>query len=428
MKIWKILALVLALVLALAIPALADEEHVCQYDKTERVSAATCTEAAQYQNYCKCGEKFGKQYDGPNEPALNHKPVTDEAKSHQATCTEDGIIITKCERCNELISEESKPAIGHSYDEDKAYDIVPATCTTAGSYKLDCQNACNHTETKTIAATGHSDPLKVVEIDSTCTAEGYKNEYCTNPGCPDVLVKSTIIEMKDHTYVDDYTVPVANCTTDGYIDQHCSVCGKKNVKTLTAPGHVWSPWTVVDPVTCTEDGFEIRYCAAGVTEDWECTAYETRTVEALGHDWEKVTSVEATCTTAGAEIWTCQNYVNGKACGTIENHEIPAKGHSFTKWTVTEDGTEKWAKCDNGCPAVKYVPVDWTETPDDDTTGDDTTGDDSSSSSGDSGNTGTESEGGYEIPATGDNSITWAYLMMAASAIVLVAMKRRVNN
>ena len=101
----------------------------------------------------------------------------------------------------------------------------------------------------------------------------------------------------------------ATCTDEGYTgDIICSVCGHVIAKgeTVPATGHAWGAWAAAEPATCTEDGLEIRTCAA---------------------------------------------------CGETQNRIAPASGHSFTSYasnhdaTCTEDGTET-AACDNGCGAT----------------------------------------------------------------------------
>ncbi len=39
-----------------------------------------------------------------------------------ATCTEEGLLVTRCAVCNEIISTEALPAIGHKWVEKKAAD------------------------------------------------------------------------------------------------------------------------------------------------------------------------------------------------------------------------------------------------------------------------------------------------------------------
>lgn len=50
---------------------------------------------------------------------------------------------------------------------------------------------------------------------------------------------------------------------------------------IPALGHDWGPWEVTVPATCTEAGRETIAC-----ERWGCDRIETRSVAALGHDWE----------------------------------------------------------------------------------------------------------------------------------------------
>ena len=73
----------------------------------------------------------------------------------------------------------------------------------------------------------------------------------------------------------------ASCTEEGYTgDTYCAECGELLSKgqVIEAKGHEMGQWEVIKEATCTEDGEERSGCA-------NCDHYETRTVEAEGHQY-----------------------------------------------------------------------------------------------------------------------------------------------
>ncbi len=115
----------------------------------------------------------------------------------------------------------------------------------------------------------------------------------------------------------------ATCTEEGYTgDTVCSVCGYviEKGETIPAAGHAWSAWAAAEPATCTEDGLEVRTCAA-------CGRTQNRTVPASGHSFTSyVSNGDATCTEEGTETATCNN-----GCGATDTRtdEGSALGHDF---------------------------------------------------------------------------------------------------
>ena len=83
-------------------------------------------------------------------------------------------------------------------------------------------------------------------------------------------------------------VEPATCTEDGLQKQTCTRCGNVAEQPMKAPGHNYSDWTEVYPPTCTETGLEKRTCLRGDDE-------EERDIKALGHNF-----VNMTCTRCGA--------------------------------------------------------------------------------------------------------------------------------
>lgn len=90
--------------------------------------------------------------------------------------------------------------------------------------------------------------------------------------------------------------------------------------------HSYGTWYVTIPATCTQNGTERRDCT-----DVVCEFYETRTVNALGHQYQTST-IPATCTEAGVTTYTC-------TCGDTYQEEIPATGHTHNEIIETVEPT-----------------------------------------------------------------------------------------
>ena len=86
------------------------------------------------------------------------------------------------------------------------------------------------------------------------------------------------IDICTHSYTASVTKPT--CTAGGYTTYTCSKCGHSYVDDRTAAlGHGWSAWKTLQAPTCTAEGMEQRSCS-------RCGKTESRTLAALGHDWE----------------------------------------------------------------------------------------------------------------------------------------------
>ena len=121
-------------------------------------------------------------------------------------------------------------------------NVVPATCTEAGSY--DSVVYCSickielYRETKTVAATGHKADSVAFEniVEATCTTAGSKDSVVYCSVCHVELSRTkVVIPATGHTVVVDAAV-AATATTDGLTEgSHCSVCGETIVAQKVVP-------------------------------------------------------------------------------------------------------------------------------------------------------------------------------------------------
>ena len=140
-----------------------------------------------------------------------------------ATCTQDGTMTAKCDKCSEtntITAPGSK--LGHDY----AQTVTPATCVSGGYTTYVCTR-CNDTYVGNyVDAIGHS--YNNVVTPPTCTAGGYTTHTCVRG---------------DSTYVDSQTSPLghsyaatvvaATTTSQGYTVYTCTRCGVNYVSDYT---------------------------------------------------------------------------------------------------------------------------------------------------------------------------------------------------
>ncbi len=153
-----------------------------------------------------------------------------------------------------------------------------------------------------VAACTHTDLTLRPATDATCTVDGHKAYY----------------ECACGKYFADETASVEISNLEAW---------KVGEGKIAALGHEYGQWFVVDEASCTENGLERRDCQ-------RCEYYETRVVEATGHDYASVLT-EPTCTEQGYTTHTCAN------CGDSYVDTYTASlGHDWDEGVVTIEPTE----------------------------------------------------------------------------------------
>lgn len=178
----------------------------------------------------------------------------------------------------------------HTAGEPKQENVVPATCTTDGSYD------------------------EVVR----CTED---NEI--------ISTKHHVIPATGHKFVD--TVVAPTCTAQGYTLHKCSVCGEETKDTYTdALGHEYGEWVIDKPATEDTEGSKHRDCIRG--DDTQTEVIPQLTHVHTPAAAVKENEVPATCEAEGSydEVVRCSK------CGeviTTTHKTTPALGH---KWKATK--------------------------------------------------------------------------------------------
>ena len=296
---------------------------------------ATCTQIGMEFRVCECGAEETKK-----SPPLGHS-FTKYVSNQNATCTVDGTETAKCDRCDETDTRiAAGSALGHNYSIEWTVDHKP-TCTQPGGQFHYCTRCGGKSDMVEIPPIGHSFTKYVFDDNATCTVDATETAKCDR--CSATNTRVVEGSAFGHDYSTEWTTDkTPTCTEPGSKSHRCTRCGDKaDVTEIPALGHSFTKYLSDNNTTCTADGTETAKCD-------RCSATNTRVIPALGHNYSADWTVDKapTCTEPGSRSHHCSR------CGDkIDVSEIPALGHSFTKYlsdnnaTCTVDGTET-AKCD----------------------------------------------------------------------------------
>ena len=159
------------------------------------------------------------------------------------------------------------------------------------------------------------------------------------PKCSCGATETRTIAAKGHSYAASYTIDkYATCTESGSKSRHCTVCGAKtDITTIPATGHDFWGWVTTQEPTCTESGVQTRYCSY-------CDATETRVVDALGHSYDKIVTVPPTAFSEGYTEYICSR------CGQSYRDNIikPMTVEAVSRFSLITRGTTtlglSWSK------------------------------------------------------------------------------------
>lgn len=124
----------------------------------------------------------------------------------------------------------------------------------------------------------HSYSVSVTK-EATCKETGVMTYTCS---CEDTYTE--VIPKKAHNTVHDITP--STCKVAGMEYDFCSGCGETfNVKTLPLNDHTWGEWKITTPPTASNDGISTRECSV-------CGKKETKSIQKLGVMKDENTGIE----------------------------------------------------------------------------------------------------------------------------------------
>ncbi len=347
-----------ALLVALAIPCLADNEttapHVHDFGNWT-VEPSTCIAEGKMTRVCK--------NDGCNLPD-NTETLTIAKKDHTwgdpevgtpATCTKEGEMIQKCktEGCTATKKAGTIPMVAHKFVK-KHLEQAPKCGVDGWTSEEYCSTCNKRYDYVTVPATDkdHDWERVTVESKTPCSVPSYTVLKCKTCGKVDESSKMNK-ELVPHTPSEKtYLETEATCTAPEMRYANCTVCGAR-LKTepndqKPALGHDWADWKVVEAATCTKKGKTQETCS-------RCHEVRYGELPVVAHEWVDYKVVTpATCTEKGKAQETC------KVGGEVRFGEIAALGHDY-EWVETK----KVDKCHDGemqlicknCKDVKQTEV-----------------------------------------------------------------------
>lgn len=347
-----------ALLVALAIPCLADNEttapHVHDFGNWT-VEPSTCIAEGKMTHVCK--------NDGCNLPD-NTETLTIAKKDHTwgdpevgtpATCTKEGEMIQKCktEGCTATKKAGTIPMVAHKFVK-KHLEQAPKCGVDGWTSEEYCSTCNKRYDYVTVPATDKDHDWERVTVKSKtpCSVPSYTVLKCKTCGKVDESSKKNE-ELVPHTPSDKtYLETEATCTAPEMRYANCTVCGARLKAEANeqkpALGHDWADWKVVEAATCTKKGKSQETCS-------RCHEVRYGELPVVAHEWVDYKVVTpATCTEKGKAQETC------KVGGEVRFGEIAALGHDY-EWVETK----KVDKCHDGemqlicknCKDVKQTEV-----------------------------------------------------------------------
>ena len=224
----------------------------CEHSYSSAVVAPTCVTTGYTIETCSvCGGQVISNEVAPTGHTFEFDHTI------EATCITPGLESSVCTVCGARDAKEVTPALGHTLDETSPDCVVTVpTCTEAGYTTGPCVRCGVETTGANTAALGHEiDPATAETTDPSCIADGSTTGKCIR--CQ-IDMTVDVKPALGHTCANPTVVPVS-CTTAGYNDCVCDVCGTQyKDKEIPALGH-----SMVSEITTNSEGVaEIHsYCS-----------------------------------------------------------------------------------------------------------------------------------------------------------------------
>lgn len=280
--------------------------------------AATCTKAGyEYHNCDKCPQGTTGHAIKVDIAPLDHEYEFTEIPS---TCTQPGILLTKCKRCGDETRQEisSQPKLGHDF---KEYPRQEATCVAEGKTAgWECSR-CHESDTENLA---DHPKREVLPIDGTKHVwQKVESEENRDPDCVNGTTGIQVYVCEHHPDatrkaivppVHQWEAPVMqNCVNAGYTNMPgllyhtCAIC--KNSEVMT---------TLTDCVQC-DDPKHAEELKALQGEDPATSKFKFVVVKPT-----TLPAVEATCTTEGkteGKTCSCGKVLQAQETLAMKQHE-----------------------------------------------------------------------------------------------------------
>ena len=276
----------------------------------------------------------------------------------EATCTEPAVYYYSCSQCIAKGSETFQHGAPLGHDMGAWTETKAPTCTETGSEKRDCSR-CDHSETRDVAAKGHS--YSHVVTAPTCTEDGYTTHTCGD--CGHSYKDSTTTKL-GHNMGQWTQTKAPTCTDKGTEKRNCTRCSHFETRDVEALKHSFTTYVYNNDATCTADGTETAKCD-------RCDETHTRTKSGTaGHKYGQLKAgTDATCTSTGTishyQCSGCNKYFNENK-EPVDSITIPKNSqHTSTEFVYVNNNDGTHSKTHKCCGAVveseKNIPHDWND-------------------------------------------------------------------
>lgn len=313
----------------------------------EKVVASSCDGATYTMKICsECG-----YVEVTVEGTQDNSKHTQETTVKEATCTTDGITVTKCSVCDAVLSCDVTPAKGHNI---YASTVKNPKCFEEGASKISCTQ-CGYSRTESIPKVGRHTEGTSYSTKPTCTEPGKATKKCSL--CGEIISEETEVPALGHDY-QPVTSTDHPCTEPTGLYK-CTRCGeiKENQETVI-PGHKFGNVIVVK-ATCKQGGYSYKECSVCGEKEIVPGSETEKTDHNL--DTANTHVVEPTCGADGYSYQICT------VCGekvTVAGSEKSATGqHKMGIWTnYTPPTCSSAGHYNKKCSTCGYVdPTEYTE-------------------------------------------------------------------
>jgi hypothetical protein len=262
------------------------------WETGDLVKSATCTETGLMSTRCRYCDEQGSQQE---IEALGHDWERKDTLE-EPTCQAMGKSLWRCKRpdCDFEKVEEDIPLADHEWgvSADPA-DWIHYDCTKGGQVRLACQLCGAKGELQDSPPVGEhewDESIIHITVESTCTEKGEGYYACSK--CP-AGRQPTDVPTIDHQW-ERKVKEAPTCTEPGETSMVCSMCGLEDPGTdepIEPLGHRWEERVIKEP-TCTEKGRVLEFCTVCDAEG------EEKDIPTAEHDWEDEDK-DPTCTEWG---------------------------------------------------------------------------------------------------------------------------------
>ena len=203
-----------------------------------------------------------------------------------------------------------------------AQNTVAPTCLEEGYTHYKCDRCHKEKDDDFVDALGHDWGDWEITKYATCMVGGEETRICKRDPSH-IETRDTTVVQDAHKWGDWVVTTDATCSATGIETRTCEYNAahtETRVLAIDPDAHAWTV-TVVPP-TCTEKGYTEHICGNDATHN-----FRDNYVDETGHTWDNgVVTKAATCEEDGEMTYTCT------VCGDKKTEVISKTGHA---WTVT---------------------------------------------------------------------------------------------